>query len=78
MSLRPGITDEYLEKADVRVVTAAEADRLCGMNQSGLWIPYADASGNAVKEGGKPYGRLRLDQPLVGQKYHQRAGGNTD
>jgi hypothetical protein len=65
---------EMLERAGVRRVTAEEAHGLCGVRESGLWLPYRTMAGNAVQDGGRPYGRLRLDRPQDGKKYHQAAG----
>jgi hypothetical protein len=63
-----------LARAGVRRVSAAEALELCGLEQSGLWLPYRTVEGSAVCEGGKPYGRLRLDKPQGSRKYHQAFG----
>lgn len=62
---RPGITPETVAAAKVRPVTAEEAEHLCGLPAAGLWIPYP---------GTKDYGRLRLETPTAGRKYHQKAG----
>lgn len=72
---RPGISQETIEKSSIRRVDAREAKTLCGMSQSGIWIPFLMRDGKPVVENGKAYGRLRLDQQLPsGQKYHQEAG----
>ena len=71
---RPGILAEMLDRAGVRRVSAAEALALCGLEQSGLWLPYLAFAGEPVMEGGKPYGRLRLDKPRGSKKYHQAFG----
>jgi hypothetical protein len=71
---RPGISPETLARAGVRRVTAEEANALCGVEQSGLWLPYRTMAGDAVLDGGKPYGRLRLDKPQGSKKYHQTFG----
>ena len=71
---RPGILAEMLDRAGVRRVSAAEALALCGLEQSGLWLPYLAFAGEPVMEGGKPYGRLRLDKPQGSKKYHQAFG----
>lgn len=75
---RPGISPEMLEAAGVRRVAAEEARRLCGLEQSGLWIPYRTIGGKPVEEAGAAYGRLRLDSPPPNRgKYHQRAGSTV-
>jgi hypothetical protein len=71
---RPGILAEMLDRAGVRRVSAAEALALCGLEQSGVWLPYLTFAGEPVMDGGKAYGRLRLDKPQQGKKYHQTAG----
>lgn len=71
---RPGITKEHLQRAGVREVTALEAEKLCGITQSGLWIPYHGLDGKPIVENGKAYGRLRMDRPEGGKKYHQELG----
>lgn len=71
---RPGINPGTLEAAGIRHVDTATAKGLCGTHESGLWIPYRDRLGNPVVDGGREYGRLRLDEPHGGKKYHQQAG----
>ena len=71
---RPGISPEMLARAGVRRVSAAEALELCGLEQSGMWLPYWTAEGTALSDGGKAYGRLRLDKPQGSRKYHQAFG----
>ena len=68
---RPGIQDEFLIKARNRHVNAEEALELCGLRKSGIWIPYSDINGNPVIINGRPYGRLRLDEPTDNCKYLQ-------
>ena len=74
--MRPGISNETLTLAGVRLVTADEAKALCGLPQAGLWLPYRNLDGSAVRDGDKDYGRLRLDQPRGDMKYYQ-TGGTT-
>ncbi len=75
---RPGIGSHFLEESGVRHVTAWEARNLCGLEASGLWIPYRSISGKPVRrenDGPQDFGRLRLDQPTAdGRRYHQRGG----
>jgi hypothetical protein len=63
-----------LGRAGVRRVSADEAKALCGLAEAGLWLPYRDLEGNAIRDGGEDYGRLRLDKPQGKRKYHQAAG----
>jgi hypothetical protein len=70
----PGISPEYLEKAGLLQIDADLAFKVCGIQQSGVWIPYRNFSGEQIREGGIPFGRLRLDQPRGDQRYHQRSG----
>ena len=72
--MRPGISDDMLARADVRHVSAAEAEALCGEAKAGLWLPYRDADGVGIRDGDKDYGRLRLDEPEDKKKYHQAFG----
>src|SRR5947209_4721965 len=71
---RPGISREMLARAGVRWVGAEEAEGLCGLAEGGLWLPYKTLDSADVSEGGKPYGRLRLDRPQGSKKYHQAFG----
>ncbi len=68
---RPGVSDEFLIKAGIRRVTSDEAFELCGLHKSGIWIQYYDIDGMPVIVNGKPYGRLRLDEPTDNCKYLQ-------
>ncbi len=72
--LRPGISNEYLETAGVRPISAQEAEQLAGIPSCGLWIPYHYILGIPIVDNGRIYGRLRLDAPEDGHKYHQLAG----
>jgi hypothetical protein len=63
-----------LERAGVRRVGAEEAKLLCHLAETGLWLPYRDWDGRAVRDGDRDYGRLRLDTPQEKKKYHQAAG----
>ena len=72
--MRPGISNEMLERAGVRHVSAEEANALCNEAKAGLWLPYRNADGSAVRDGDNDYGRLRLDEPKDKKKYHQKAG----
>jgi hypothetical protein len=74
--MRPGISNEMLERAGVRHVSADEAKALCGLASSGLWLPYRNVDGSAIRDGDKDYGRLRLERPRGDMKYYQ-AGGTT-
>ncbi len=72
---RPGISTEVLMKCGVRRVTGNEAEKLCGKHEAGLWIPFFSTTGSPILDGGKHYGRLRLDDPPPnGGKYHQEVG----
>ena len=66
--LRCGLNNRELELASIRHVSADEAERLCGLRESGLWIPYLDCDG---------YGRLRIDRPSGKRKYHQQADSSV-
>lgn len=71
---RPGISAEMLEQAGVRRATPEEAEALCGVAEPGLFLPYRTVDGGAVLDQGKPYGRLRLQNPQGAKKYHQAFG----
>jgi hypothetical protein len=47
---------------------------LCGLAEPGLWLPYRNLDGSAIRDGDQDYGRLRLDKPQKKRKYHQAAG----
>ena len=53
--MRPGISNEMLARAGVRHVSAEEAKDLCGLDSSGLWLPYRAADGSAIRDGNKVY-----------------------
>jgi len=72
--MRPGISAEMLTIAGVRHVSANEAEAMCGEAKAGLWLPYRNADGGAIRDSDKDYGRLRLDQPKDKKKYHQAFG----
>jgi len=72
--IRSGISNAMLERAGVRRVSADETKALCGQAEAGLWLPYRNPDGGAIRDGDKDYGRLRLDQPKDKKKYHQQAG----
>ncbi len=74
---RPGVSDETLRKAGIHRVTADEAFELCGLHKSGIWIPYSDINGKPVMVNGKPYGRLRLDEPTDNCKYSQATNSGS-
>jgi len=75
--VRPGISQEMLAWAGVRRVSADEAKAMSGAEQSGLWLPYRTVKGASICDGGKTYGRLRLDQPQGSKKYHQASRTNV-
>ena len=71
LNQRPGISAATLAALDIRHVSQDEAFDLLGQRYSGLYIPYG------VYVEGKPFGRLRLDQPQDGRKYTQRIGSGV-
>jgi hypothetical protein len=75
--IRPGISNEMLTRAGVRRVNADEAKALCDLAEAGLWLPYRNIDGTAIQDGGNDYGRLRLETPCDGKKYHQAFGTNV-
>ena len=75
--MRPGISNEMLARAGVQHVSADEAKALCGLDASGLWLPYRNDDGSVTRDGNKIYGRLRLDQPRGDMKYYQAPGTNV-
>jgi len=66
---RPGISPAMLDAADVREVTGDEARALVGFDAPGLAIPYRTATGEALSFDGKPFIRLRLNNPTTSAKY---------
>jgi hypothetical protein len=75
--MRPGISIDLLARAGVQPVSAEQAEALCGLSTEGLFIPYRGLDGAPVLDGGKPYGRLRLQRPLESKKYHQALGSHV-
>lgn len=73
-NVRPGIRSETLLEHGISHVSASDAYRQVGANRSGMLIPYRNLDGSPITEGDKPYSRIRLDEPLAKQKYHQEAG----
>ena len=74
---RAGISNNTLQNAGVRKVDPIEAHQLCGIDASGEWIPYFNFQGEPIKENSKLYGRLRLEIPKNGKKYHQLLGSHV-
>ena len=71
---RPGITEFSLVDNGIEAVDEAKAKELVGLPEAGLAIPYRQLDGSPVMDSGKPYHRLRLNNPNHDRKYHQRAG----
>jgi hypothetical protein len=72
--MRPGISPEFLTQCGVREVDAPTAGQLVSLGEAGLIIPYRTLEGAEVTEEGRPFFRLRLNQPRGKQKYHQVPG----
>ncbi len=72
--MRPGISQEMLERGGVKHVSGDEALSLCKLAQPGLFIPYRHLDNSPIRDGDQEYGRLRLDVPENGKKYHQAFG----
>jgi len=72
---RPGLTPVELAAAKIRRIAGEEAHELVGLASPGIYIPYFNSDGAPMLEGGFPYGRLRLDEPIGKRKYHQKAEG---
>jgi hypothetical protein len=69
---RPGISDEFVARHDVRHVGRDEAETLLGFQPScgGLWIAYPNIlTAGQMQVNGRDFGRLRLDTPSGGAKY---------
>lgn len=73
-----GITPQFLMQNQVRLVTADEAQQLCGCPVAGVFFPYRNLrNGELVPlfdPAEQPFGRLRKLKVTTGGKYHQRAG----
>ena len=70
-TIRPGISDAMLQRADICHIDAKVAFDRTGQPYSGLWIPYRNLDGTDMVHGGRPFGRIRMDVPKDKQKYHQ-------
>lgn len=71
---RPGVSDEFLERAGCHHVGHDECARLYGFRAEGIAIPFADVNGSAITDTGRPFARVRLYEATDDQKYHQRPG----
>lgn len=69
--MRPGISRATLQRLGIRPVSPEEAKTLIGQSYAGLFIPYG------IHVHGRPFGRLRLNQPLTDRKYTQAAGSGV-
>jgi len=74
---RPGISVEGLQAAGIERIEAVDAEKRCGLAAAGLFIPYRTIEGAPVFDGGRIYGRLRLEQPTETKKYHQAPGSSV-
>lgn len=71
---RPGIGSEFLKRQRISHVGKDEAFQRCQVKAAGLIIPYHTLNGEPVMDSGKPFARLRMDEPDGSKKYHQAAG----
>ena len=73
-----GITPQFLIQNKVHLVTADDAQQLCGCPVPGVFFPYHDLrNGELVPlldPEEQPFGRLRKLKDNSGGKYHQRRG----
>ena len=74
---RNGIASETLAANGVRRVSAYEANQLCGLAASGIWIPYHKLEGDPIREENREFGRLRLHDEIDGRRYHARSGSRS-
>lgn len=65
---RPGITRETLIASGIRHVTSEDGKALIGYAASGLAIPYTTPAGHPLEVSGRPFYRIRVDEPR-GAKY---------
>jgi hypothetical protein len=73
---RPGISDEFLRRHEIRHVDGGEAERLVGYKAPGIIIPYFGLTTRELMVNSKRFCRLRLDHPTCGAKYlSPRAAG---
>jgi hypothetical protein len=70
---RPGIRPETLSENGIRHVEAEEASRNVGLHRSGLLIPYLNCEDEPVYVESDPFVRLRLDEAMGDQRYHQKS-----
>ena len=61
---RPGISSEKLTASGISQIDEVEAEKVCGIRASGIFLPYVGIDGNPIKDRGHRYGRLRLDEPV--------------
>ena len=71
---RPGISAEMLERAGIEHIDAETAMALTGNAYAGLWIPYRHLDGADIIHEETSFGRIRMDESVGKQKYHQAFG----
>ena len=76
-NIRPGISNKTLVASGIRHVDDEEAYIKTGMRKSGILFPYFDLNGHPIIDKVGEYCRLRLDEPIGSQKYHQRGGSGV-
>lgn len=72
--IRPGISNDTLQKLGIRHMPAAEAVTVLemkGSGASGLFIPFEGQTYKGADGKPRPYGRMRLDSPIGDMKYYQ-------
>lgn len=74
---RPGISSATLTANGVRRVGPSEAQDLCAISESGVWLPYHKLDGTPLREESREFGRLRLTSEIDGKKYHSRSGSRS-
>lgn len=73
---RPGVSAAMLERAEIRHVSAQEAEPYMGYAAAGLLIPYRSLNGDpVVGANGRPFYRLRLDEPKKAKYLSPKSSG---
>lgn len=74
---RPGVSDEFLTHAGCHHIGSDECVQRYGCSAEGIAVPFRTLAGQAIKDNGKPFARVRLYSPSESQKYHQRSGSES-
>ena len=73
--LRPGISNEFLARHNIRHVGKEESSRLIGYPAPGIAIPYTTSEGAPLIVNTRPFHRIRLDNPTSAKYLSPKGSG---